>query len=139
MATRILEAIASRWDDESLGSTFTGGIWYGDVPADTAYPYVAVTGTGGAVDGFTSDSIMASYGVQFTIYYKADRTTDPVDSLGDLIRTFQGSFNESIKMSVTEGTVLHFVPTNDPFPDEVEEGVYAAGLEFEVVRRKPRN
>ncbi len=135
MSTRLYEGISTLWTDNSLGSTFTGGIHFQLAPSSTSYPFVVLVPLANAVDGWTSGSKVVEQNFQLSIFYKEDNSTDPVGSLGTLMRTLNAVF-EDASVSVAEGQVVYLRPTSDRIiQDDSSRGVWQGQFDY-VARRQ---
>jgi hypothetical protein len=138
---RVFEAVKSRWDAQSLGSTFTGGMWgqSARIPKDTAFPYVRLVSLGKAPNAWSTDSQYSSSGVQFSIFYKEDGSTDPLLGLRALAETLKAAFPDDVALTVASagGDFLHMRVTGEDFVEE-EDGTWHYFLSYTVERRHDR-
>jgi len=137
MSSRIYQAIVSRWDAQSLDTDFPGGIFFSRHPTGSgkSWPYVVFYSLGNFPKGFTSSSEFRTQTIQFSIFYKEDNATDPVLSVGALMRTLDTAFMEA-PLSVASGEVLSFRRTRDDlFADPEAEGVWVGQIDYTGLRR----
>lgn len=135
MSSRLYQAIVSRWDDQSLDTSFPGGLYFGRAPAKSTFPYVVMYSLGNVPRGFTSQSEFRNQFIQFTIFYKEDNSTDPVISLGTLMRTLDTAMMEA-PLAVASGDVLTFRRTRDDLVADPEaQGVWQGQIDYAAIRR----
>ena len=96
MPDRIPTAIMTRWTSESLGTTFTGGLWSGITPSNPTFPYVIMDILAETIGRRASGGLeMPIAAVRFRIFWKepGDGSTDPVSAVGTLQRALKSSYD----------------------------------------------
>lgn len=137
MSTRVYEAIISRWDDQSLGSTFTGGVWFELAPAGTDYPFVVITSLGNTPVRWTSSNEYRAQSVQMSIFYEETTGTDPVSALGTLMRALDDAMcHAPLSIPASAGTVCDVRRTRDNISKDPEPNIWQGVLDYRIMRTK---
>jgi hypothetical protein len=138
MPHRVMSAIVSRWDDQSLDATFLGGLWAERAPSDTSFPYVVMSSISESPERWTSTSEFKRQLLTLDIWYKEDGSTDPVNSIGTLLETLDAAMSfASLSIPSNSGHVLEMRRTATRIEmDDSEDRVWHGALDYAVRRRK---
>jgi len=137
MSTRVYEAIISRWDSQSLGDTFTGGIWFEVAPAGTDYPFVVLTSLGNVPTLWTSDNEYREQNVQMSIFYEKTTGTDPVSALGSLMRTLDDAMLFApLSIAASAGNIYDVRRMRDDLRKDPEPNIWQGIIDYRIMRTK---
>ena len=138
MSTRVIEAIVSLWDSESLDSTFPGGLWFEVAPPGTEYPFVQVASLGNVPGMWTSTSEHREQRYQMSIFYEEATGTDPASALGTLMRVLDDAFcHASLSIPSSAGHVYDVIRTRDDINLDKETRIWVGVIDYLVRRRLP--
>ena len=90
---RVAAAIVTRWTSQALGTSFPGGIFVDMAPRDTDFPYVILRMREESPKIVIQDLEMPAFRASFDVYYQEDGSTDPVSSLGTLMRSLTAAYD----------------------------------------------
>lgn len=127
----VMRAIISRWDDQSLGSSFTGGVWLERAPEDTSYPYVILRSIGSAPTAWTTCAEIRRYTVSMAIFYKEVASTDAPDAVAGLMNTLHSSFDFA-PLTITGATCLEIRPVAEFGPDFADEAIWMGTIDYAI-------
>ena len=133
MSAKIDTAIVTRWDAQSLDSTFPGGLWSFKAPQEETWPYVVFFPVSDAPQLWTTDSEIREAVYQFSIWMLETAAADPTTDLGALLDTLKAAY-EFAPITITGQDVLLFErqgETRDAEEDEVWNGT----ITYRVRRR----
>jgi hypothetical protein len=145
MPDRLFSAIVTEWDGDSLGSTFTGGLWFGTVPEGTSWPYVVITDLGNALRFMTSgdesnEVEFRAHAFQMSIFWKEDGVNDPVVQVGSLMRTLDSTMqsnNRTLTVPSDEGSIYDVRCTRQEIIEADEDDrVWQGQLDYSASRQR---
>lgn len=138
LSIRIVTALKSLWDSNSLGDTFAGGIWAGRAPSNTSFPYVEVTDRGSPVVMRGSHKKHSQPGLRMVVRWKEDNATDPLIKLQSLAGALTAVFDDpALLVPTSAGNVLYFALEDDPQWSREEEGVWMIVLNYRALAAAP--
>lgn len=89
----MFQGIVSLWDAASLDSTISGGIYFGEAPQRTSWPYSVMNLITSVPRSFTSSGRINTEIVRIDLWYLEVTGDDPVEQSGILMRAIDNVMN----------------------------------------------
>lgn len=136
MATDFDAALTALWDANSLDATFPGGLWNGEAPVRTPWPYCIYSQVSDTADVFTSGGIKNSRRgkimellFQIDIYLKEDNVNDPNAQIGALMNVLRPILENSQHLTLASGFQILLRHVSDLVIRE-SSGIYHGAMTF---------
>ena len=139
MSTGVPKAIVSRWDAQSLNSTFDGGLYGNKTPQEIAFPYVVFTLISSVPVRWTSHSEIRSEVYEFSIWYKEEDDVDPIERIGELMDALKAAFDFAPLSIAVAGSELLEMRRQSEFYEEDDDEIWHAPITYNARRRVPAN
>lgn len=140
MPSRLRDAIVTRWDDQDLGDSFPGDLWFGKAPESVVYPYCVLTGDEEVPTLWTSTSKFRDVDLVFNAFVEEQDRVDPATTLQVLLDAIEDAFDDFTPL-IVPATAGHVITGRCGAMHifEAEERVWQGTIDYALKRRAPRH